>query len=488
MNMKQAVVIIHGVGEQKPMDTLRGFVDGLLGPSEDGEDIYWSKPDRMSELLELRRLQAVGRPTTHFYEYYWAYNVEGTKIFDVLRWLMGLSLRRSRDVPNSAKALFWFSRALFGLLVVSIFLGVPTQFQTWFMSQTILSSLWILVVVGALFLEILVVSYLGDAARYLSPRPKNIRLRHTIRSEGLELLRTLHERGEYDRIIVVGHSLGSVIGYDLITRLWQQFNEEYPGLVCPDIQTKVRECMDRRVSVQPVIRDILPLDAEELSKSCTEEGVKKYQETQREAWRELRQLGNAWRITDFITLGSPLTHAMLLLAGSRDDFECRKRQRELPTCPPQLDEKGYAYSSPTPVDVGLGRKFTPLILHHAAPFAVTRWTNLYFPARLGVFGDLVGGPLQSAFGQGIRDIAVRTEALAGLAKFTLLAHTRYWHAPGKDRESDRRGLPLSLLELKDALALSFLRKYTPRDWTQLRDPKAPDDVVPEVGRTNDRPA
>jgi hypothetical protein len=30
--MKQAVVLIHGIGEQMPMDTLRSFVGAVLGP------------------------------------------------------------------------------------------------------------------------------------------------------------------------------------------------------------------------------------------------------------------------------------------------------------------------------------------------------------------------------------------------------------------------------------------------------------------------
>ncbi|MGZ4900227.1 MAG: hypothetical protein ACXV8X_11275 [Candidatus Angelobacter sp.] len=470
--MKQAVVIIHGIGEQKPMDTLRSFADALLGKSETGQEAYWSKPDPMSELLETRRLQALGRPMTHFYEYYWAYNVEGTKLLDVLYWLSGLIMRRGRDVPESAKALWWLSRILVGLLIVLTLLNVPAQLRMWFTAQPTLSAAWILVVVAGLLLQLIVVHYLGDAARYLSPRPQNIRLRHTIRSEGLQLLRTLHKRGEYDRIILVGHSLGSVIGYDLITHLWQEFNEQYPDLGSPDIQAKVRECMDREVSPQPVIRDLLSLAGEKLHEVRSEEGVRQYQETQREAWRELRLFGNPWRISDFITLGSPLAHAMLLLAGSGDDFEKRKRQRELATCPPQRDKKGYGYSSPTPVDIGEGRKFTPLTLHHAAPFAVTRWTNMYFPARLAVFGDLVGGPLHQVFGPGIRDVPVSTGGLAGLAKFTPLSHTHYWHAPDADHKPDRvSGAPPSLSELKETMGLSFLRKYTPRDWVQLRDSK-----------------
>lgn len=69
--------------------------------------------------------------------------------------------------------------------------------------------------------------YVGDAARYLSPSPENIALRQRIRTDGVALLRRLHESGEYDRIVVVGHSLGSVIGYDMLTALWRDYNSVY---------------------------------------------------------------------------------------------------------------------------------------------------------------------------------------------------------------------------------------------------------------------
>jgi len=39
---RQAVVLIHGIGEQRPMDTLRSFVSGL------GFKTYHSRPDRLS--------------------------------------------------------------------------------------------------------------------------------------------------------------------------------------------------------------------------------------------------------------------------------------------------------------------------------------------------------------------------------------------------------------------------------------------------------
>ena len=49
---RQAVVLIHGIGEQRPMATLRGFVHALLPKGE-----YYSKPDDISDSFERRRLK-----------------------------------------------------------------------------------------------------------------------------------------------------------------------------------------------------------------------------------------------------------------------------------------------------------------------------------------------------------------------------------------------------------------------------------------------
>ena len=79
---RQAVVIIHGIGEQRPMDTLWGFVSGVWS-----KRLAHSKPDRISPTLELRRLSVPsvsaewrpGQPvSTDFYELYWAHLMSGT--------------------------------------------------------------------------------------------------------------------------------------------------------------------------------------------------------------------------------------------------------------------------------------------------------------------------------------------------------------------------------------------------------------------------
>jgi hypothetical protein len=322
-------------------------------------------------------------------------------------------------------------------------------------------------------LQLILVSYVGDAARYLSPLPPNINLRQKIRSQGVQLLRALHESGRYSRIIIVGHSLGSVIGYDIISRLWLEYNDKLPAIEGdPNVRKAILDALAAGNSAQPIIRDELLAAGDALFQSEHDLAtVEKFQRSQQKAWREQSSLGNPWRISDFVTLGSPLAHAELFFAANKDEFLTRKRQREVVTCPPQRDAKGYTYSSPNTYIVGsieqeggfqTEKRFTPLILHHAAPFAVTRWTNLYFPVRWGLLGDLVGGPLAPTFGPGIRDIQVRTRRRLG---WTLLAHTSYWHR-SKDSESPATESSSSSIEredaldaLRSALALSEIRKF-----------------------------
>ena len=99
--MKQAVLVIHGIGEQRPMDTLRAFVDAMTGTAKaEGRDGYWSKPDPLSRNFDLRVLKSMGRDSTDFYEYYWAHKMRGTKFAHLLAWLWDLVRRPRRISPG----------------------------------------------------------------------------------------------------------------------------------------------------------------------------------------------------------------------------------------------------------------------------------------------------------------------------------------------------------------------------------------------------
>jgi hypothetical protein len=104
------------------------------------------------------------------------------------------------------------------------------------------------------------------------------------------------------------------------------------------------------------------------------------------------------------------------MAKSAKDFSDRKAQREFPTCPPQKEDRRDKEYGESLLITDRGCK----LLHHAALFACTRWTNLYFP------GDLLGGPLRYLFGGWVDDRRLESFRLCGLGHFLPTSHIRYW--------------------------------------------------------------
>jgi hypothetical protein len=391
---------------------------------------FRSKPDRMSEIFELRVLQSVqtrSTPITEFYEYYWAYHVEGTQFGHVLSWLKELLLRWPWNVAWRLMPIWvlaWVLVVAFTLSSAGIVLPaqhlpqalhLDGQLKVWLVSALLLPAL-----------QFFVLRYVGDAARYLRPAPGNIAVRRQVRADGVQLLRKLHNSGKYDRIIVVGHSLGSVIAYDVLYHFWQEVNTRIDHPVQPD---------------QTALKNLEKLGLA-LNRRPSPEAIAQFQDAQWALWRSQRKLGNPWLISDLITLGSPLVHAKMLLAKGKAELQEQQKEKELPTCPPQAERNKYSY--PVHYKVGdLPR--SAYVLHHAALFACTRWTNLYFP------GDFVGGRLAPVMGRGIADIRVSG---GGLIAYTPLSHTRYWRA-GDCYKSSLRALVAALkLQSKASLGES----------------------------------
>ena len=380
-----------------------------------------------------------------------------------MQWICQLLFRRPRNVPEGLRTIWWLSWILlFGAGIAAAFGQLGHVMQSFGnISPYSLISLLLLALAG--LVQGLLIYYAGDAARYLSPSPQNIKLRQRIRAEGVELLRRLHESGEYNRIIVVGHSLGSVIGYDILNALWRKHHIAYDF---KGRDSELDALLANNDRPQPVLRDAIAtlgealrsLPIEDTTRSLRNSLQHAFRAAQLACWKEQRVWGNTWLITDFVTLGSPLAHAMMLLARSDEEFAARKRQRELPTCPPIAESNRYAYAPDEHIETSGGRKFSPLVLHHAACFAVTRWTNLYFPAFLGLFGDAVGGPLAKVFGPGVRDIPVKSDSIR---QYTLAAHTTYWN-PQSDvpKNTDSSHIEFALPALKQALHLDYAKEFT----------------------------
>lgn len=430
---RRAVVIIHGIGEQRPTGTLRGVVDGL------GLGTAWSKPDRVSESLELRRMSVYrpGEAPTDLYELYWAHHAAPSSPRQVLGWLGRLLTRRSAwSGSPAAPALNLVTVVGVLALVAALAIAVVTTWRdgasTWLSSP----PFWVALAFAAVqfVAQPLLTRRLADAERYLRPDPGNIAARTAIRTEGLTLLRRLHEVGVYDRVVVVGHSLGSVIGYDVLRLYWDEARWPLFELAGPQPEAE-------HFSLD--YGDPLALRGGE---------VEIFQHVQHRLWREQRARGVPWLVTDFVTLGSPLAHGRLLLETPSASLTRRQDDLELPTCPPmpsldpdESDERESTFYPSTLRKAGQER--TVLVGNHGALFGPTRWTNLYFPVRLAVWGDPIGGPLAGVFGTGIRDVAVHQSGRHRRWWHRLVplrSHLRYWtrlDGPAREREGTVEAVP-----------------------------------------------
>jgi len=489
---KQAIVVIHGMGEQKPMDTIKSFAHAVWtadrdvhenGLRDSGE--IWSKPDDRTGSLELRRLTTrESTPTEEgtypdgarqdFYELYWADLSGGSTLGDVQNWVRMLLLRDPfTHVPRrmmTAWLALWIVVLVILLLVSATVLPAPVplppapelyDFSLWnYPPYRWLAPVpgWILagiVAVLGYFAHTWVVASFGRVVRYTRALPDNIAARKAIRERGLKLLDDLH-RTEYDRIIIVGHSLGSLLAYDLVSYYWATRAASHTVTKAdPDEFTLL--CTLEKLAGS------LATEKEAAGRATL---LDQYRQAQRAFCRRLRtrpkpakqeEPDRRWLITDLITVGSPLGHTDFLLANSPQDRVERIAARELATCPPireELDpdvrkaagadglplagDKPALFSFPTKTD-------GEWQLHHAAQFAVVRWTNIHDPARLVALGDIISAPAAPIFGDGVVDIDLRKLRGQSL-RFT---HTRYWAEakPG-------RNTPPHLAELRTAIDLA----------------------------------
>jgi tetratricopeptide (TPR) repeat protein len=483
---KIAVVVIHGMGEQIPMETLRGFVkaawvtDTGIHSQLDGRPAdIWFKPDVVTGSLELHRVttrwmrsesnpKAKGR-RVDFFEFYWADLAEGTTVQEVWDWLRTLLWRGPKRVPQGlmcAWLLLWAAAAVVTILsllaslsvlalVLSPSLGGP--WPTFFVAFAALAAL-----VGCV-MQSVISPYVGDVARYVRADPRNIAMRRAIRERGLKLLNDLHDSSAYNRIIIVAHSLGTIIAYDLVSFLWA-----------------TRKKALRMNEDEDVFRRLRAVEkaAHELLAGATDAKRHAYREAQRELRLALRSHDGTlrkrkpdeeWLISDLVTLGSPLAHAAFLLAHDDDDLTDKKQRRLFPTNPPrfekieseQRDRIIKAGPEPVPAEVwgpsdGLFSYFLEKnyfleekrwSMHHAAPFAAVRWTNIHDPHRMIFQGDIISGPVAPVFGDGVRDIDLK--ALRGQSR--CFSHTGYWKptADGSAPHIDALRKAIDLLDRRD---------------------------------------
>ena len=468
---KTAVIVIHGMGEQWPMETLRGFVDAawrfdddLSEPWSEGET--YSKPERITGNFELRRITT--RYWKHvpgetdpprrvdFFEFYWAHLMQGNTLASVTAWLVRLLVSKPSRVPRRLLG-GWIAGLL--LLIAGFMLALLTAVRPDLTRLGVPIWAWsVLAAVGAAFSAAWLRPVAGDAARYLSPMPGNVAARQAIREAGIDLLTKIQDTGEYDRIIVAGHSLGSVIGYDVLNYTWGRLDQKSLAAAHP--------------AGSPTMTLLAELEksADRLEKEPTPASLAEYRDLQRRYFRSLStaKASNGrplWLVSDFVTLGSPLSSSDVLLAKDRKTLDRKVASREIPSSPPQSErEKAVRFSYPPDA-----KARTP---HHGAAFAPTVWTNIFYPNVLGIIGDFVSGPVAPLLGPAVRDVRVPIG-------FPTFRHLSYWARP-------ERGWPairalrhaLNLRERGERALWRDLAEANPIDAERLPETPSCQDLVP----------
>lgn len=328
---------------------------------------------------------------------------------------------------------------------------------------------------------------MGDAARYLRDHPDNEVESTAARKIVIDKLQRLHDevddwgRPKYERVTVIGHSLGSVIAYDALSHYWAKVNESLPfsATGCP-------RC-DRRQ------RAILRLEnsAHTLS-TAAEDAVgaarRAYRSAQAALARELRAPSVCvscpgserprarWIVSDFMTLGSPISSIDFLTEPKSrgeqtavSNFRRKREDREYPACPPvpqtSAGRSPDLFWSPYPIRfpftdinrIDMGLRY----LHHAAVFAPTRWTNLYFE------NDLIGGPVSGLVGRGVLDIRLDTRRPTPFNFIAVYPHSYYWKRPNLASLNDPAAESL-------AIARKLVRRPAQRGLETLLDVPAGD--------------
>jgi hypothetical protein len=366
-----AVLFVHGLGERRPLQTVDEFIRTVLRPRADDGETTWDYhplPADLAETYEARRFAAdVEHGRAEIYEYHWSYLLTANRFAGVMPTALRLFLRRPSNVPDGLLGVW----RLAWTVLLAMVLAIPVLFVAGYALNSDVPA-WI---IGLTISAVVLIFWFGlyrMAARALV---------NTTTSPLVDATRYL-DPSPYS------YAARRAIRGGLVDLLGALNDGRY----------------SRIIVVAHGVGTVIAYDALTAF------------------WAD--QHDNSWRITDFVTVGSTLALADLVItrpplfsgftssdAALRHElFNGLIRRGALVVCPPRSE--------------------TPL-----GPFAVTRWTNLWFPVVRGSRrGDWFAGALGPLFGPGIRDIEVRGNQPERFKRGS--AHREYFSHPDKADEGD----------------------------------------------------
>jgi hypothetical protein len=242
---KTAILVIHGIGEQRPFETLDSFSRGLV-------EFLRTQKRRFSlkhEIVERRGSAGVtwnesllqihphkGTRSIDIHEFYWAYLTEQRiTVPEVLEWvektLQGTRrfYRENKELQRKFEKrrktpIFPLTWVAWALRVVTLL--YPLYRLTSLLFKPVLPLLsikWVAPLWNWLAKNTtwIIVGYIGDIAIYTTTDEKSrkYRIRQQILKECQSQVEAILEDSRYDRVIIAGHSLGSVIAFDTLNRI-----------------------------------------------------------------------------------------------------------------------------------------------------------------------------------------------------------------------------------------------------------------------------
>jgi pimeloyl-ACP methyl ester carboxylesterase len=233
---RTAFLVIHGIGEQNPFETLDSFTRGFVRYMQTRQ-VPFTATHKVADRVGaggahwtesfVRLSSADSLDCIDIHEYYWAYiTEEQISPGEVCKWVQQAlagainsyeqneELRKNHEgeprpywwrllsILRWLRYWYWFVRLLlFFLPGWNAFRSIRGKIEK--------------------FATHVIVGYLGDIAIYTTTDEKSryYKIRQRILVESQALLEAILAEEEYDRVILAGHSLGSVIAYDTLNRL-----------------------------------------------------------------------------------------------------------------------------------------------------------------------------------------------------------------------------------------------------------------------------
>jgi len=237
-----AFLVIHGAGTHRPFEALdlfaRGFWESIAGIYPAYRDSWrhelLRRPNRVEHYVSL---SPEGRSKLGFFEYYWdCYVDHQVGLREIIDWLQQVSdsARRFYSArPDLALAHQRQGSDLFrdgdfrvgGYLVSFGWIGRMLNF----LERVGLARIPVVSGVTTLVLDRAsrwISEMMGDLVMYTTAdvRSQSYAIRQTVLNTAVEELKILLQRDDFDHIIIVGHSLGSLIAYDAINRIIVDLN------------------------------------------------------------------------------------------------------------------------------------------------------------------------------------------------------------------------------------------------------------------------